>query len=114
MLINEGFQDCVRQSSSAWKKSAFASFRISLGAQLLELAEIERELAIEVSCERSSLLNTSCAFDRPNDMTASPVPVMPSCYAHVAELTMGRNTSSGARRASPRSPRSSDRLVTLD
>ncbi|MGF6637419.1 hypothetical protein OKW39_004635 [Paraburkholderia sp. MM6662-R1] len=40
MLINEGFQDCVRQSSSAWKKSAFASFRISLGAQLLELVPV--------------------------------------------------------------------------
>jgi len=30
MLVDEGLQDLMRRSSSAWAKNALASFRISL------------------------------------------------------------------------------------
>lgn len=43
-------------------------------ARVTSAAEIERERAIEVSCERSSSLSTSSAFGRPMGMLVSPVP----------------------------------------
>jgi hypothetical protein len=52
-------------------------------ARVTSAAEIERERAIEVSCERSSSLNTSSAFGRPMGMLVSPVPSIQACYVNI-------------------------------
>jgi hypothetical protein len=43
-------------------------------------AEIERERAIDISCERSSSFNTSFASGRPIDTLMSSVPPMSTCH----------------------------------
>jgi hypothetical protein len=46
-------------------------------------AEIEREHAIEVSCERPSSLKNSSGFGHPMDMLASPFLSIPACYVKI-------------------------------
>lgn len=62
-------------------------------ARMTNAAEIERERAIDISCERSSSLSTSSAFGRPIGVLTSPVPSTPTCYANIDQLTMERETS---------------------
>ena len=55
----------------------------TMRTRLTSASEIERERAIELSCERSSSLNTSSAFGRPMSMLVSPVPFIPACYVNI-------------------------------
>ncbi|MCA8243099.1 hypothetical protein, partial [Burkholderia sp. AU32262] len=54
--------------------------------------EIERERAIDISCERSSSLSTSSAFGRPIAMLTSPVPLTSTCYVKIDQLTTEQDT----------------------
>jgi hypothetical protein len=62
-------------------------------ARVTNAAEIERERAIDINCERSSSLNMSFAFGRPIAMVMSPVSSTSTCYANIDQLTTERDTS---------------------
>src|SRR5258708_35666232 len=62
-------------------------------ARVTSAAGIERERAIEASCDCSASLNVNSTFGRPIGMLVSLVSLIPTSYANIVQLTTEQHTS---------------------
>src|SRR5580692_6738642 len=82
---------CRRLAISLFGSPAAAAR--TMRARVTSAAGIERERVIEASCDCSASLNINSTFGRPIGMLVSPVPLIPTSYANIVQLTTEQDTS---------------------